>query len=103
MSQGSGSGPRKGGFEGILGGLGDLLSALGDLAEKGEELKKSGVLDQAADGKDVKVHYGFSIRTAGQGGVEVEPFGNVRRTKRDDGTIETVVDETREPLVDVLE
>lgn len=86
-------------LEGILGGLGGLVQKLGELAEKGEELRQSGVLES----KDKKVQgvYGFSIKVGGgEQGVTVEPFGNVRR---DEETGKTVVDEIREPLVDVFE
>lgn len=86
---------------GILGGLGGLLEKLGELAEKGEELRKSGVLES----KDKKIQgvYGFSVKVGlGEegGGLTVEPFGNVRK---DEETGKTVVDEIREPLVDVFE
>jgi len=84
---------------GILGGLGGLLEKLGELAEKGEELRRSGVLES----KDKRVQgvYGFSIKMGlGEDGLSVEPFGNVRK---DEETGKTVVDEIREPLVDVFE
>lgn len=85
---------------GFLGGLGNLLEKLGELAEKGQALKESGVLES----KDKKVQgvYGFSIKVGkgDEGGVQVEPFGNVRR---DEQTGETVVDAIREPMVDVFE
>lgn len=84
---------------GILGGLGGLLEKLGDLAEKGEELRKSGVVES----KDKRVQgvYGFSIKLGmGEDGLTVEPFGNVRK---DEETGKTVVDEIREPLVDIFE
>lgn len=86
-------------LEGILGGLGGLLGKLGELAEKGEELRRSGTLDSS----DQKVQgvYGFSIKFGGgEQGMKVEPFGNVRR---DEETGQTVVDEIREPMVDVFE
>ncbi len=84
---------------GILGGLGGLLEKLGDLAEKGEELRKSGVLE--SQDKRVQGVYGFSIKLGlGEDGLTVEPFGNVRR---DEETGKTVVDEIREPLVDIFE
>jgi HSP20 family protein len=87
--------------EGILSGLGDLVSKLSALAEKGEELKQSGVFDINTGGKDAKAVYGFSVKM-GLGGDEttIEPFGNVRR---DEQTGETTVQEVSEPLVDVLD
>jgi HSP20 family protein len=93
--------PEEGGsFGGIFKGLADLIEKLGDLAEKGEQLKKSGEFQQ----KDLKGVYGFSVKMGlgDHGGkeVKVEPFGNVRR---DEKTGETVVQEIREPVVDVFE
>ena len=89
-----------GGLGGILGGLADLVKKLGDLAEKGEELSKSGVF-QAGKDKELKGVYGFSVKTAlGGEGLKVEPFGNIRR---DEKSGQTVVEENREPVVDLFE
>jgi HSP20 family protein len=90
----------EGGFGGVFKGLADLIEKLGDLAEKGEHLKKSGEFQQ----RDVKGVYGFSVKVGvgdkGEQEVKVEPFGNVRRDERSG---ETVVQEIREPVVDVFE
>jgi HSP20 family protein len=87
------------GLGGILGGLGTILEKLNDLAKTGEELRKSGTFS-GADGK-VKGIYGFNIRTGlGGEGVTVEPFGNVRK---DEETGQAVVDEVREPMVDLFD
>jgi len=87
-------------FGGVFKGLADLIEKLGDLAEKGEKLKKSGEFQH----QDVKGVYGFSVKVGlgDKGGkeVKVEPFGNVRR---DEKSGETVVQEIREPVVDVFE
>ena len=89
-----------GGFGGILGGLADLVDKLGDLAEKGEELSRSGVFQTGKD-KELKGVYGFSVKTGlGGEGIKVEPFGNIRR---DEKSGQTVVEENREPVVDVFE
>ncbi|HEY9074775.1 MAG TPA: Hsp20/alpha crystallin family protein, partial [Desulfobaccales bacterium] len=89
-----------GGFGGIFKGLADLIEKLGDLAEKGEQLKKGGEFQQ----RDLKGVYGFSVKMGlgeqGEKEVKVEPFGNVRRDKNSG---ETVVQEIREPVVDVFE
>ncbi|MHB8069371.1 MAG: Hsp20/alpha crystallin family protein [Desulfobaccales bacterium] len=86
-----------GGVGGIFKGLADLIETLGDLAETGERLKKSGELQQ----RDVKGVYGFSVKVGlGDKEVKVEPFGNVRR---DEESGESVVQEIREPVVDVFE
>jgi HSP20 family protein len=90
----------EGGFGGVFKGLADLIEKLGELAEKGEKLKKSGEFQQ----KDVKGVYGFSVKVGlgdkGDKEVKVEPFGNVRK---DEKSGETVVQEIREPVVDVFE
>lgn len=91
-----------GGLEGILSGVADLMEKLGDLAEKGEQLSKTVQFQgKGPAGKDIKGVYGFSIKT-GLGGDElkVEPFGNIRRDERSG---RPVVQEIREPVVDVFE
>ncbi len=89
-------------FGGLFKGLADLVEKLGDLAEKGEELRKSGEI--RSEHKDIKGVYGFSVKVGlgdkGDQGVKVEPFGNIRRDAK---TGETVVQEVREPVVDVFE
>lgn len=92
-----------GNVEGILRGLGDLVEKLGDLAEKGEQLKRSGVLDiDTRSGKEAKAVYGFSVKMGLNENEEprVEPFGNVYRDKQ---TGETKVQEVSEPMVDIIE
>lgn len=92
-----------GNVESILRGLGDLVEKLGGLAEKGEQLKRSGVFDvETGGGKNAKAVYGFSVKM-GLGETQethIEPFGNVHR---DEQTGETTVHEVSEPLVDVIE
>ena len=89
------------GLGGILKGLGDLVEKLGDIAEKGEELSKAGELDLGGKTKGMKAVYGFTVRTGlGGKGVHVEPFGNVRK---DETTGESMVQEIREPMVDIFE
>ena len=99
MTNKKGSGGEAG-FGGVFKGLADLIEKLGDLAEKGEQLKQSGEFQQ----RDVKGVYGFSVKVGlgdkGDKEVKVEPFGNVRKDGR---TGETVVQEIREPVVDVFE
>jgi HSP20 family protein len=88
------------GFGGIFKGLADLIEKLGELAEKGEHLKKAGEFKQ----KDMKGVYGFSVKVGlgeqGDKEVRVEPFGNVRKDAK---TGETVVQEVRQPVVDLFE
>jgi HSP20 family protein len=99
MTKKGGSGTDAG-FGGVFRGLADLIEKLGDLAEKGEHLKKSGEFHH----RDVKGVYGFSVKMGlgekGDQEVKVEPFGNLRRDRQSG---ETVVQEIREPVVDVFE
>lgn len=91
----------EGGFElgGILKGLGDLVEKLGGLAETGEQISRSGEI--RGDRKEVKGIYGFTVKVGlGGEGPRVEPFGNIR-TDRESGR--AVVQEVREPVVDVFE
>ncbi len=87
------------GLGGILKGLGDLVEKLGDMAKTGDQLSQTGEIH--GPGKDLKGIYGFTIKT-GLGGdrPRIEPFGNLRKD-RESG--HTVVQEIREPLVDVFE
>src|ERR1039458_10326681 len=93
----------EGGFElglgGILKGFGDLIERLGDLAETGDQLSRTGKIH--GPGKDVKGIYGFTVKVGlGDERPRVEPFGNIRKD-RESG--HTVVQEVREPAVDVFE
>ncbi len=87
-------------FGGVFKGLADLIEKLGDLADKGQQLNQSGEFHQ----KDWKGVYGFSVKMGlgdkGDREIKVEPFGNVRKDERSG---ETVVQEIREPVVDVFE
>jgi HSP20 family protein len=89
-----------GGVGGILKGLADLVEKLGDLAEKGETLSSAHQYRAGENKREIKGVYGFSIKV-GLGGREtrVEPFGNIRK---DAATGRAVVQEIREPLVDVF-
>jgi HSP20 family protein len=89
------------GLTGFLGGLTELIEKLGELAETGKELSGKGDLSNVGLGKQLKGVYGFNVKVGlGQDKVKVEPFGNI---KRDTQTGQTVVQEVREPMVDVLE
>ena len=89
------------GFGGVFKGLADLIEKLGDQADKGEALKQG---EGELHHRDVKGVYGFSVKVGlgdkGDKEVKVEPFGNVRR---DEKSGKTVVQEIREPVVDVFE
>ena len=93
----------EGGFElgigGMLKGLGDLVEKLGDLANTGEQLSRTGEIRGA--NKDLKGIYGFTVKVGlGDDRPRIEPFGNIRQD-RESG--HTVVQEVREPVVDVFE
>jgi HSP20 family protein len=82
----------------VLQGLADLIGKLGELAEKGSELSRTG---QFGEQKGVSGVYGFSVKVgAGGQGVKVEPFGNIAKDK---ATGRSVVQEVREPMVDLFE
>jgi HSP20 family protein len=87
------------GLGGIFSGLSDLVGKLNELAETGEELRHTGEIHGA--GKEVKGIYGFTVKV-GLGGKapHIESFGNIRKDKK---TGEAVVQEIREPAVDLFE
>ena len=85
------------GLGGIFEGLADLVEKLGDLADKGGELSRTG---EIGSGKTRGV-YGFSVKMGlGGEGVKVEPFGNIAKDKKSG---RSVVQEFREPMVDVFD
>jgi HSP20 family protein len=101
-------------FGGSLGGafrgLVDIVEKLGELAESGEGSWEGTIGGGEGGGESsggVRGVWGLRVRSMGgggeggsrgPGGVEVEPFGDVR--ERDDGSV--VVEEVREPMVDVF-
>ncbi|MGP8258608.1 MAG: Hsp20/alpha crystallin family protein [Acidobacteriaceae bacterium] len=87
------------GLGGILKGLGDLVEKLGELSESGGEISRSGEIH--GSGKELKGIYGFTIKSGlGGDGPRIEPFGNIRKD-RESGR--SVVQEVREPVVDLFE
>lgn len=92
------SGGPEAGFGGVLHGLADLIEKLGELADKGTELSKTGHFGEQ---KGVSGVYGFSVKTGlGGQGLKVEPFGNIAKDK---ATGKSVVQEVREPMVNIFE
>jgi HSP20 family protein len=88
-----------GGLGGFLGGLTELVEKLNDLAQTGKQLSGTGEIPDL--GKQLKGVYGFNVKVGiGDDKVKVEPFGNI---KKDTSSGQTVVQEVREPLVDVFE
>ncbi|MEW6351823.1 MAG: Hsp20/alpha crystallin family protein [Thermodesulfobacteriota bacterium] len=99
-SEGGGFGEDVGGF---LGGLANLIEKLGELADKGEELSRHGEISGSGRSGQLKGVYGFNVKVGlgqDQDKIRVEPFGNIKRDAR---TGETVVQEVREPMVDLFE
>ncbi len=95
------SGAQKGGKKGFLSNLTELIERLGELAEKGEELSRKGQLQFDNNKKELKGVYGVSVKFGPGGqGPKIEPFGNVRKDRE---TGRAVVQEVREPIVDVFE
>jgi len=87
------------GLGGVFSGLSELMEKLNKLAESGEELRHTGEI--GGTGKGAKGIYGFTVKVGlGDQGPRVEPFGNIRQDKK---TGEAVVQEIREPVVDLFE
>lgn len=97
------------GGKGLLGGFLKGLSGLMELADK---LSEAGGIEKTGEftvkgNKDMTGVYGFSVRTmTGPGGVArpvVRPFGNIGKVKKEPKRQGPVVEEAREPLVDVFD
>lgn len=82
-------------FGGLFKGLGNLIDLAVTVAEKGEEIRKEGEIRGLP--KEAKGVYGFTVRTLG-GKPIVESFGNIRESPGG-----PVVEEVREPMVDVFD
>ena len=87
------------GLGGIFKGIGEFLELVSEMAEQGEsEVTRTGEFQVKGLGEKARGVYGFTVRS-GLGGIpRVERFGNIRST--DEGP---VVDEVREPMVDVFD
>ena len=97
--------PEPSGSGGLFAGLGSLIEQLGKLAEQAEQaggvVSKTGDFNVGSD-KRLKGVYGFSVKSAlgEQGGVKIEPFGNIRRDE--EGKL-VEVQQIREPMVDLFD
>ena len=79
-------------------GLGGFVEMLGSLVEKSEHLERSGEFKVKGLGDQARGVYGFSVRT-GLGGIpQVRRFGNLNPSPKG-----PVVEDVREPLVDVFD
>ncbi|TCT02262.1 Hsp20/alpha crystallin family protein [Aquabacter spiritensis] len=82
----------------VFRGLGGFVEMLGALVEKGEHLNQQGEFKVKGLGDQARGVYGFSVRS-GLGGVpQVRRFGNLNPTPKG-----PVVEDVREPLVDVFD
>jgi HSP20 family protein len=93
--------PDHSGSGGFLSGLAEVLDKLSELAESGRELSRGGEFTSPSN-KELKGVYGFNV-SVGMGGEEarVEPFGNIKVDRSTKPGV--VVQEVREPAVDLLE
>lgn len=82
-------------FSDVFQGVGSVIDLVSRMAEEKEERREG---EFASPSGRVKAVYGFSIHKGLGGKPSVEPFGNVKRT-----TLGPVVEEERQPLVDVLD
>ncbi|SJZ58785.1 HSP20 family protein [Enhydrobacter aerosaccus] len=85
---------------GLFRQLGEAVDLLGKLVEVGAVHSRQGEFRVKGLGDKARGVYGFSIRTGlgGESGAQVERFGNVHPSREG-----FVVDEVREPLVDVFD
>jgi HSP20 family protein len=88
---------------GVLGKFGGVLERLVELAERGDSIVRSGELKNLDPQGKLRGVYGISVKTAlgnhGEEEIKIEPFGNIHR----ESSGEAVVEDVREPLVDVHE
>lgn len=91
------------GFGGVFRGLSDLLQIAIELADQSPESahRQDGVerTGHAGAAKGLHAVYGVSVRVGGRGAPVVAHFGNVRQNAAN----EPVIDEEREPMVDLLD
>lgn len=82
----------------VFRGLGGFVEMLGTLVEKGEEIQRQGEFKVKGLGDQARGVYGFSVRS-GLGGVpQFRRFGNLNPSAKG-----PVVEDVREPLVDVFD
>jgi HSP20 family protein len=97
---------KKVGFDFRLGKLsfGDLIQGIGSFMDQVSSLQEEGKGEERFEGEisspsgRVKAVYGLSIKEGLGGRPIVEPFGNVKKTAQG-----PVVEEVREPLVDIFD
>ena len=88
------------GLGGVFRGLSDLLQIAVEIAESSDAVSAAARREGAIGSpKGLHAVYGVSVRVGVHGAPVVAPFGNVRQNERK----EPVIDDEREPLVDVLD
>jgi len=86
---------------GVFKGIGNLIDLATKLQQEGKsEFSRTGEI-KGLGTKGVKGVYGFSVKLGGLGGEspQVETFGNIKKDEKG----APVVDEVREPLVDLFD
>lgn len=84
------------GFGNLFRGIGDLMDLVAEMSKEGTtEIHREGEIKDLGKARGV---YGFSVKMGLGGTPTVEQFGNVRRTAEG-----PVVEDVREPLVDVFD
>jgi len=87
------------GLGGVFKGFGDFINLLSEMVETGEsEVTRTGEFKVKGLGDKARGVYGFTVRSGIGGTPRVERFGNIRATEEG-----PVVDEVREPMVDVFD
>lgn len=84
-------------FSDIIQGIGSVIDLVAKMAEEGKKEEKREVEFSSPAGS-VKAVFGLSVKQGIGGTPEVETFGNVKRA-----TPRPVVEEEREPLVDIFD
>ncbi|MBI2458237.1 MAG: Hsp20/alpha crystallin family protein [candidate division NC10 bacterium] len=83
----------------VFRGIGDLIELLKEMEAEGKtEVSRTGELRGKGRLKDLRGVYGFNVKVGLGGEPTVETFGNIRKSKEG-----PVVEEVREPLLDVLD
>lgn len=86
------------GRPGIFSGLSELIEKLSELAESGQQLSQTG---EIREGEKLQGIYGFTVKVGlGDRETTIEPFGNIGKDRRSG---KPVIQEVREPAVDVFE
>lgn len=84
-------------FGSILEGLGKLIETVSEVAEKGQAVSRRGTFSIPGR-REARGVYGFTVRTLAGSKPVIRRFGNFKETPEG-----PVLDETREPMVDVFE